>query len=59
MEITLQLSLEEVNGVLQSLGNMPYAQVAPLVEKIRSQAAPQFEAAQAAGQAVQDVEPKK
>ena len=59
MEITLQLNLEEVNGVLQALGQLPYAQVSPLVEKIRAQATPQFEAAQAAAQAVQDVEPKK
>jgi hypothetical protein len=58
MEIKLSLSLEEVNGVLQSLGNLPYAQVQPLVDKIRAQATPQFEAAQAAAQ-VQDVEPKK
>ena len=57
--INLQLSLEEVNGVLQALGQLPYAQVSPLVEKIRAQATPQFEAAQAAAQAVQDVEPKK
>lgn len=48
MEIQLTLTLEEVNGVLQSLGNLPYAQVQPLVDKIRAQATPQFEAAQAA-----------
>jgi hypothetical protein len=58
MEIQLNLNLEEVNGVLQALGQLPYAQVSPLVEKIRAQATPQFEAAQAAAQ-VQDVEPKK
>jgi len=43
MEIKLSLTVEEVNGVLQALGNMPYVQVAALVEKIRSQAAPQVE----------------
>jgi hypothetical protein len=58
MEINLSLSLEEVNGVLQALGTLPFAQVAPLIDKIRAQATPQFEAAQAAAQ-VQDVEPKK
>jgi hypothetical protein len=57
--INLQLSLEEVNGVLQALGTLPFAQVAPLIDKIRAQATPQFEAAQAAAQSVQDVEPKK
>jgi hypothetical protein len=51
MEIQLTLTLEEVNGVLQSLGNLPYAQVQPLVDKIRAQATPQFEAAQAAAAA--------
>ncbi len=58
MEIQLNLTLEEVNGVLQALGNLPYAQVSPLVEKIRAQATPQFEAAQAAAQA-QGPEEKK
>jgi hypothetical protein len=42
-DITLTLSLEEVNGVMQALGQMPYAQVASLVEKVRSQAAPQVQ----------------
>ena len=51
MEIRLDLNLEEINGVLQALGNMPYAQVSPLVDKIRAQATPQFEAAQAAASA--------
>ena len=51
MDISLNLTLEEVNGVLVALGNMPFAQVEPLVNKIRSQAQPQFEAAQAQAQA--------
>ena len=38
MEIKLSLTIEEVNGVMQALGNMPYVQVAALVEKVRSQA---------------------
>ena len=45
MEIKLSLTIEEVNGVMQALGNMPYVQVAALVEKVRSQAAPQVEQA--------------
>lgn len=48
MEIKLSLTIEEVNGVMQALGNMPYVQVAALVEKVRSQAAPQVESAQQA-----------
>ena len=42
--IKLELTVEEINGVLQSLGNMPYAQVVALVEKIRAQATPQVQA---------------
>ena len=42
--IKLELTVEEVNGILQSLGNMPYAQVVALVEKIREQATPQVQA---------------
>jgi hypothetical protein len=51
--IKLELSLEEVNGVLQALGQMPYAQVAPLVEKIRQQATPQVQAIQEAAPAAE------
>jgi hypothetical protein len=46
MEIKLSLTIEEVNGVLLALGNMPYSQVVPLVDKIRSQAGPQVDAIQ-------------
>jgi hypothetical protein len=45
--IKLELTVEEVNGVLQSLGNMPYAQVVTLVEKIKEQAIPQVPVTQA------------
>lgn len=41
MSIKLDLELIEVNGIMQALGNMPYAQVEPLVNKIREQAIPQ------------------
>ena len=42
MEIKLSLTIEELNGVMQALGNMPYVQAAPLVDKIRAQAQPQL-----------------
>lgn len=42
--ITLQLSLDEVNVVLNSLGHLPYAQVFSLVHKIQQQAAAQLPA---------------
>jgi hypothetical protein len=47
MDIELKLSVEDVNGVLQALGQMPYVQVTGLVDKIRQQAAPQVQAQQA------------
>ena len=34
----LDLTLHEINAVLQALGGMPYAQVFELVQKIRTQA---------------------
>lgn len=46
--IHLELTVEEVNGILQALGNMPYTQVVNLVEKIKAQAIPQVEATTAA-----------
>lgn len=51
MDLTLTLTLEEVNGILVALGNMPFAQVEALVTKIRAQAQPQVDAAQAAAAA--------
>jgi hypothetical protein len=40
-DIKLNLSVSEVNLILKSLGNLPYVQVAPLIEKIQAQANPQ------------------
>ena len=42
--INLELSLNEINLILQALGQAPYAQVAEIVEKIKAQAVPQVEA---------------
>jgi hypothetical protein len=42
VQIKLELTLDEVNAVMGALGNMPYAQIAPLVEKIKEQAVPQL-----------------
>lgn len=38
----LDLTIEEVNMILQALGNAPYVQVFELVKKIREQAEPQI-----------------
>jgi hypothetical protein len=37
----LELTIEEVNIILQALGNAPYVQVANVIQKIRDQAQPQ------------------
>jgi hypothetical protein len=42
--INLDLTVNEINMVLQALGQAPYAQVAELFEKIKVQALPQVEA---------------
>ena len=42
--INLELSVQEINLILQALGQAPYVQVADIVEKIKEQAAPQVEA---------------
>jgi len=43
MEVTLKLSVEEVNGILQTLGQLPTSSGAwPLVVKIKQQAEDQL-----------------
>ena len=41
--INLNLTVNDVNVVLQALGNAPYVQVFELIEKIRDQAGPQVQ----------------
>ena len=53
MEIKLSLTLEEVNGIIGTLSMLPFGQIAGLVGKIREQAIPQVQAAEAAAQAAQ------
>jgi hypothetical protein len=40
--VKLDLTINEVNIIMQALGNMPYAQVFELVQKIREQAQAQI-----------------
>jgi hypothetical protein len=47
MTIQLDLSVDEVNGVLVALSQLPFGQVEPLINKVRQQAAPQVEALKA------------
>ena len=41
--IDLNLSVNEINLILQALGQAPYVQVADIIDKVRTQAAPQVE----------------
>ncbi|WP_375582770.1 hypothetical protein [Cyclobacterium xiamenense] len=40
--LTLQLTLDEVNTILNALGGLPYAQVYGLVQKVQAQAEAQL-----------------
>jgi hypothetical protein len=42
--IELELSLEEVNGILSVLGKAPYEFSQPIIDKIKQQAIPQVQA---------------
>ena len=42
-ELNITLSLEELNKTLSALGNLPYAQVYMLIDKIRKQAEEQVQ----------------
>lgn len=46
-DIQLQLSIDELNLILEGVGNLPFAKVYTLVAKIQAQAAEQIKAAQA------------
>jgi hypothetical protein len=39
--LELKLTVAEVNGVLQALGQMPFVQVSALIQNIQKQAEPQ------------------
>lgn len=41
--IKLELGVEQVQVILNALGNLPFAQVEALVQDIRNQAVPQLE----------------
>jgi hypothetical protein len=43
MNIELKLKAEEIDTVLGALGDQPFIKVAELINKIRTQAVPQFE----------------
>ena len=41
--IKLELEMNEINGILTALGQMPYIQVQALIAKIQQQAVPQVQ----------------
>lgn len=41
--LKLELEINEVNGILTALGQMPFVQVQALIAKIQTQAAPQVQ----------------
>ncbi|MBL8350892.1 MAG: hypothetical protein JNL87_11305 [Burkholderiaceae bacterium] len=45
-DIQLRLSIDELNLILEGIGNLPFARVFALVGKIQAQAAEQLQAAQ-------------
>ena len=51
MEIKLNLTIEEVNAVISTMAMLPFNQVHGIVNKIREQAIPQVQAAEAAAKA--------
>lgn len=44
--LTLQLTVDEVNKILAALGNLPYAQVFSLIQSIHQQVGPQLQGEQ-------------
>ena len=46
MEVTLTLTLEEVNGIIGTLAMLPFGQVNALLTKVRDQAITQVQASQ-------------
>jgi 16S rRNA A1518/A1519 N6-dimethyltransferase RsmA/KsgA/DIM1 with predicted DNA glycosylase/AP lyase activity len=53
-EITLTLTVDDVNNSLAGVSNLPYNVAAPLIEKIRGQALPQVEQPAPVAEATQE-----
>jgi hypothetical protein len=51
MEIKLSLTIEDVNAIISVLGMLPFNQAAGIIGKVREQAIPQVQAAEAAAKA--------
>ena len=42
--MNLELTIDQINVIMQALGNAPYITVAPVIAEIQKQAAPQVQA---------------
>jgi hypothetical protein len=55
-KISLEFGVEEVDAILGALGNEPFVKVADLINNIRTQAVPQWQAMNAPQEVVLDAE---
>jgi hypothetical protein len=53
--MTLDLELDEINYILQCVGKSPFAECAPLINKIHMQAQPQLPPAETQSEVVEVV----
>lgn len=51
MEIKLNLTIEEVNAIISTMAMLPFNQVHGILNKVREQAIPQVQAAEAVAKA--------
>lgn len=54
MEIKLNLTLEELNAIISVMGMLPFNQSHGIIAKLREQAIPQVQAAEAAAKAADE-----
>ena len=59
MGIKLDLTINDVNTILQSLGDQPFKNVAQVISKIQQQGGPQADAVAAEEKAAAEAEAKK
>ena len=57
-QVKLELSIEDVNMILEALGNLPFARVYALVGKVQEQAAQQIKSERASKQDAASPAPK-
>ena len=58
-EITIELTLNEINMILASLGKHPFDEISQLIGKIRSQGEEQISALQAAAEEAAEQQPEE